>query len=140
MSDLVRARVEEHLVRLRLGSVATRLDAILSDAARKEPSYLAFLDSLLGEELDAKQKKRVAMGIQIAHFPVAKTLETSTSSSSRRSTRSWCASWRRDASSRPRRTSCSSGRLASARRTWLSRGAHRVSGDHGGVKLIHSPV
>ena len=75
MSDLVRARVEDHLVRLRLGSVATRLDAILSDAARKEPSYLAFLDSLLGEEIAAKQKKRVAMGIQIAHFPVAKTLD-----------------------------------------------------------------
>ena len=75
MSDLVRARVGEHLVRLRLGAVADRLDAILSDAARKEPSYLAFLDMLLSDELDAKQKKRVAMGIQIAHFPVAKTLE-----------------------------------------------------------------
>lgn len=75
MSDLVRARVEAHLLRLRLGSVAPRLDAILSEAARKEPSYLAFLDSLLSEELDAKQKKRVAMGIQIAHFPVVKTLE-----------------------------------------------------------------
>jgi len=75
MSDLVRARVEDHLVRLRLASVAARLDAILSDAARKEPSYLAFLDSLLSDEIDAKQKKRVAMGIQIAHFPVVKTLE-----------------------------------------------------------------
>jgi DNA replication protein DnaC len=74
VTDLVRARVEDHLVRLRLGAVATRLDAILSDAARKEPSYLAFLDALLGEELDAKQKKRVAMGIQIAHFPVVKTI------------------------------------------------------------------
>ena len=75
MSDLVRARVGEHLVRLRLGAVATRLDAILSEAARNEPSYLAFLDQLLCEELHAKQTKRVAMGIQIAHFPVAKTLE-----------------------------------------------------------------
>src|SRR5688572_32987681 len=75
MTDIVRARVEDHLVRLRLGSLAARLDAILSDAARKEPSYLAFLDALLREELDAKQKKRVAMGIQIAHFPVAKTLD-----------------------------------------------------------------
>jgi DNA replication protein DnaC len=75
VTDLVRARVEDHLVRLRLGAVAARLDAILSDAARKEPSYLAFLDTLLGEELDAKQKKRVAMGIQIAHFPVVKTLD-----------------------------------------------------------------
>jgi DNA replication protein DnaC len=75
MTDLVRARVEDHLVRLRLGAVAARLDAILSDAARKEPSFLAFLDALLGEELDVKQKKRVAMGIQIAHFPVVKTID-----------------------------------------------------------------
>lgn len=75
MSDIVRARVEEHLVRLRLGCIADRLDALLSDAARKEPTYLDFLDGLLRDELDAKQKKRVAMGIQIAHFPVVKTLD-----------------------------------------------------------------
>ena len=75
MTDLVRARVEDSLLRLRLGAVAQRLDALLSEAARKEPAYLDFLDGLLREELDAKQKKRVAMGIQIAHFPVAKTLD-----------------------------------------------------------------
>ncbi len=75
MSDLVRARVEAHLVRLRLGAVATRLDSLLSEAARTEPTYLAFLDGLLTNEIDAKQKKRVAMGIQIAHFPVVKTLD-----------------------------------------------------------------
>ena len=75
MSDIVRARVEEHLLRLRLGCIADRLDALLSDAARKEPTYLDFLDGLLRDELDAKQKKRVAMGIQIAHFPVVKTLD-----------------------------------------------------------------
>ena len=75
MTDLVRARVEEQLLRLRLNSVATRLDALLSEAARKEPTYLEFLDGLLREELDAKQKRRVSMGIKIAHFPVVKTLE-----------------------------------------------------------------
>lgn len=75
MTDLVRARVEDHLVRLRLGGLADRLDALLSDAARKEPTYLDFLDGLLRDELEAKQKKRVAMGIQIAHFPVVKTLD-----------------------------------------------------------------
>jgi DNA replication protein DnaC len=75
MSELVRARVEERLVKLRLGAVAQRLDGILSQAARGEPTYLDFLDQILGEETDAKQKKRVAMGIQIAHFPTVKTLE-----------------------------------------------------------------
>jgi hypothetical protein len=63
VSEIVRARVEERLTRLRLGSVAARLDAILSQAARKAPTYLDFLDEVLGDELDAKQKKRVAMAI-----------------------------------------------------------------------------
>jgi len=75
MSEVVRARVEDQLLRLRMPSVATRLDAVLSEAARKEPTYLDFLDGLLREELDAKQKRRITMGIKIAHFPVVKTLE-----------------------------------------------------------------
>ena len=75
MSELVRARVEDRLVKLRLGAVAQRLDAILSAAARSEPTYLDFLDQLLAEETEAKQRKRVAMGIQIAHFPAVKTLD-----------------------------------------------------------------
>jgi DNA replication protein DnaC len=33
------------------------------------------LDTLLKEEVGAKQRKRVAMGIQIAHFPTVKTLD-----------------------------------------------------------------
>jgi len=75
VSELIRARVEERLVRLRLGAVAQRLDAILAQAARGEPTYLDFLDQLLAEETEAKQRKRVQMGIQIAHFPSVKTLE-----------------------------------------------------------------
>jgi DNA replication protein DnaC len=75
VSEIVRARVGERLAKLRLGAVAERLDAILSHAARTEPTYLDFLDQLLNEETEAKQKKRVAMGIQIAHFPAVKTLD-----------------------------------------------------------------
>jgi DNA replication protein DnaC len=75
VSEIVRGRVEDHLLRLRLHSVAARLDAVLSEAARKEPTYLDFLDGVLREELDAKQKRRIAMGVKIAHFPVVKTLE-----------------------------------------------------------------
>jgi DNA replication protein DnaC len=75
VTDIVRARVQEHLGRLRLGHVAEQLDALLSNAARTEPTYLDFLDVILREEVGAKQRKRVAMGIQIAHFPTVKTLE-----------------------------------------------------------------
>ena len=75
MTEIVRARVEERLVKLRLRALAERLDGILSQAARAEPTYLDFLDQILSEETAAKQQKRVAMGIQIAHFPTVKTLE-----------------------------------------------------------------
>jgi DNA replication protein DnaC len=73
--QLVHARVVDLLTRLRLGYVAERLDALLSEAARNEPTYLDFLDGLLREESGSKQRKRIAMGIQIAHFPAVKTLE-----------------------------------------------------------------
>lgn len=75
MSDLVHARVVERLARLRLGNVAERLDSLLSHAAKGEPSYLDFLDHILDEEVKSKQSKRVAMGIQIAHFPSVRTLD-----------------------------------------------------------------
>lgn len=75
MSDLVHARVSDWLTRLRLGHIAERLDALLAQAARSEPTYLDFLDTILGEEIESKQRKRIAMGIQIAHFPAVKTLE-----------------------------------------------------------------
>jgi DNA replication protein DnaC len=75
MSELVHARVVERLQRLRLGHVADRLDGLLSAAAKSEPTYLDFLDELLAEEVASKQRKRVQMGIQIAHFPSTKTLE-----------------------------------------------------------------
>jgi hypothetical protein len=50
VTDIVRARVEERLLKLRLGAIAQRLDGILSQAARSEPTYLAFLDQILTEE------------------------------------------------------------------------------------------
>lgn len=76
MSDIMHARVQERLVKLRLGNVGVRLDALLSEAARQEWSFLEFLDRLLAEETEAKQRKRVVMGMQIAHFPGVKTLDT----------------------------------------------------------------
>jgi DNA replication protein DnaC len=75
MSELVHARVADRLVRLRLRYVAERLDAVLSEAARTEPTYLDFLDAVLQQEAEAKQRTRVTMGLKIAHFPSVKTLD-----------------------------------------------------------------
>lgn len=75
MTEIVHARVIENLTRLRLRNLAERLDSVLSKAARTEPTYLDFIDNLLREEVDAKQRKRVAMGITIAHFPAVKALD-----------------------------------------------------------------
>src|SRR5512135_3636007 len=75
MTAVVHARVVEQLTRLRLRYVADRLDAVLNDAARAEPTYLDFLDSVLRQEVDAKQRTRVTMALKIAHFPTVKMLD-----------------------------------------------------------------
>jgi len=75
MSELIHARVVDALTRFYMRQTAERLDAILAEAARKEPTYLAFLDEIFQQELQSKQRKRVSMGIQIAHFPVVRTLQ-----------------------------------------------------------------
>ena len=63
MSAVIHARVTEQLLRLRLRYVAERLDAVLNDAARTEPTYLDFLDSVLRQEVEAKQRTRVTMAL-----------------------------------------------------------------------------
>ena len=75
MSAVVHARVIEQLAKLHLRYVAERLDAVLAEAARTEPTYLDFLDTVLREEVDAKQRTRVTMALKIAHFPTVKTLD-----------------------------------------------------------------
>lgn len=73
--DLVHARVVDALKQLKLGHTAERLDAALSEAARSSPTFLDFLVGVLREGMGSKQRRRVQMGISIAHFPVVKTLD-----------------------------------------------------------------
>jgi DNA replication protein DnaC len=68
-------RVNMNLKRLQLTHTRETLPAVLSEAARKEWSYLELIDHILQCEVDAKQSKRVRMGLQIAHFPTVRTLE-----------------------------------------------------------------
>ena len=73
--SLARERVLEHCRRLYLGLLAARLDQMLDEAGRDNPTYLDFLDKVLTAEMASKADKRVRMGVQIAHFPAVKTLE-----------------------------------------------------------------
>lgn len=66
-----RQRFLEHCKRLHLGLIAQRIDVHLEDA--EDPD---FLDPTLAAKLASKAEKPVRMGIQIAHFPAQKTLES----------------------------------------------------------------
>jgi DNA replication protein DnaC len=72
--EIVRARGLENLVRLRLGRIADQLDALLSEAALGEPTYLDFLDAILrggrGEAAEADRD-----GHHDSPFRTVKTLD-----------------------------------------------------------------
>ena len=68
-------RVFLALKRLQLTHLRDTLAAVLSEAAKEQWTYLEFLDQILGREVDAKQGKRIRMGLQIAHFPCVRTIE-----------------------------------------------------------------
>jgi DNA replication protein DnaC len=63
------------LKRLQLTHLRETLAAVLSEAAKEEWTYLEFLDQILRRAVDAKQGKRIRMGMQIAHFPCVRTIE-----------------------------------------------------------------
>lgn len=68
-------RVFAALKRLQLTHLRETLAAVLSEAAKEEWTYLEFLDQILRREVDAKQGKRIRMGMQIAHFPCVRAIE-----------------------------------------------------------------
>ena len=68
-------RVLSALKTLLLFHLRETLPAVLAEAAKEQWTYLEFLDRILKRELEAKQAKRVRMGLQIAHFPCVRTLE-----------------------------------------------------------------
>ena len=76
LPDPSEERVAAALKRLQLTHLRDTLAAVLSEAAKEEWTYLEFLDRILGREVDSKQGKRIQMGMQIAHFPCVRTIET----------------------------------------------------------------
>ena len=65
-------RIDENLQRLRLFKSRERLEALLQHAAAQELSYADFLDTVLTEEVQAKN---VTMRTNLARFPFTKGLD-----------------------------------------------------------------
>lgn len=75
MTELIYARVQSALQRLKLADVAAQLDHVAEQAAREQWTYLTFLDRLLEAEMLARSGRDVAMKTKLAHLPFLKTLD-----------------------------------------------------------------
>lgn len=68
-------KLQETLESLSLTAVGAKLDALLEQAAKKEPSYGDFLLDTLTTELDARRQRYLKTRLQLAHLPYVKTFE-----------------------------------------------------------------
>ena len=60
---------------LGLKAVEARLENLLEQAAKKEPSYADFLGELLSCEVDARRSRYLRARLQLVHLPFVKTFD-----------------------------------------------------------------
>jgi DNA replication protein DnaC len=58
-----------------LTAIDARLEGLLENAAKKEPSYRDFLLEVMNTEADARRKRYLKARLQLAHLPFVKTSE-----------------------------------------------------------------
>ena len=68
-------RLQAALETLGLKAVEARLENLLEEAAKKEPSYADFLQDLLSCEVEVRRTRYLRARLQLAHFPFVKTFE-----------------------------------------------------------------
>jgi DNA replication protein DnaC len=68
-------RLHSALTALGLKAVEARLEGLLEQAAKKEPTYAEFLDELFGCEIDARRARYLRARLQLAHLPFIKNFE-----------------------------------------------------------------
>lgn len=68
-------RLQNALTTLGLKAVEARLEGLLEQAAKKEPSYGDFLDEVFACEVDARRSRYLRARLQLAHLPFLKTFE-----------------------------------------------------------------
>jgi DNA replication protein DnaC len=67
--------LRETLSALSLTALDARLETLLEQASKKEPSYADFLLETLGTEVDARRQRYLKTRLQLAHLPYVKTFE-----------------------------------------------------------------
>src|SRR6201982_2373087 len=68
-------RLQTALNGLGLKAVEARLESLLEQASKKEPSYADFLDELLSCEVDARRSRYLRARLQLAHLPFVKNFD-----------------------------------------------------------------
>jgi DNA replication protein DnaC len=68
-------RIQNSLRSLGLKAVEARLEALLEQASKNEPSYADFLDGLLGSEVEARRSRYLRARLQLAHLPFVKNFD-----------------------------------------------------------------
>jgi DNA replication protein DnaC len=68
-------QLHETLSGLGLAAIAARLEGLLEQAAKKEPSYGDFLLEVLTAESDARRQRYLKTRLQLAHLPYLKTFD-----------------------------------------------------------------
>lgn len=66
-------RLQGTLTTLGLKAVEGRLEALLEQAAKDNPSYADFLDQTLGAEVEARRTRYLRARLQLAHLPFVRT-------------------------------------------------------------------
>ena len=56
-------------------ALQARLENLLEQASKKEPSYAEFLDELLSCEIEARRTRYLRAKLQLAHLPFVKNFE-----------------------------------------------------------------
>jgi DNA replication protein DnaC len=68
-------RLQDSLQSLSLSAVEAKLESLLEQAAKKEPSYGDFLLDVLTTEVDARRQRYLKTRLQLAHLPYIKTFD-----------------------------------------------------------------
>jgi DNA replication protein DnaC len=68
-------RIQTSLQSLGLKAIEARLENLLEQAAKKEPSYADFVDELLACEVDARRTRYLRARLQLAHLPFVKNFD-----------------------------------------------------------------